>query len=98
MARRIYWIILILSIVAGVALYFNRESFSQGALLALLFLASTVMVASVHGIIAHSLSLKFKGGLIAYPVMMGVVFAVLFFICVFFILPLFCPNFLNSLN
>jgi hypothetical protein len=95
MAKRIYWIILILSFVAGAALYFGKDSFSPNTLLALFFLSSMIMIISVHGIIAHSISLKVKGGLIVYPILMGVLFAVLFFICIFFILPLFCPNFLS---
>jgi hypothetical protein len=50
----------------------------------------------VHGTIAHTLNPQLKGGLIAYPILMGILFAVLLFICLFFIMPLFCPDFLNG--
>jgi hypothetical protein len=95
MTRKIYWIILSVSIITGVIVYFLRENIPADSLLIILFLDSMLLITGVHGIIAHILNPQLKGGLIGYPILMGVLFAVLFFICVFLIIPLFCPDFLN---
>jgi hypothetical protein len=95
MAKRIYWILLILSIVSGFIFYFFKENISQDALLIIIFFLSLIFATSVHGIISHSLKPELKGGLIVYPLLMGVLFSVLLFICIFLIIPMFCPDFLN---
>jgi hypothetical protein len=97
MARKIYWILLIITVISGIIFYLMKEYVVSNILLGVLFFLSMLLVSSVHGIIAHSLNPELKGGLIAYPLLMGILFAFLFFICVFFVIPLFCPDFLNGI-
>jgi hypothetical protein len=96
MARRIYWILFFVSIITGVIFYILRNNISANKLLFILFIIFMLLITSVHGTIAHTLNPQLKGGLIAYPILMGILFAVLLFICLFFIMPLFCPDFLNG--
>ena len=98
MAKRIYGIILIISIIIGASVFSYKEIIPVSILLVVLFCLFTMFVTSIHGIIAHSLDPHLKGGLIAYPLLMGALFAVLFFICFFFIIPLFLPGFLSTFN
>ena len=98
MAKRIYWILLIISIIIGAIVFSYKEIIPIYLLLVVLFCLFTMIVSSIHGIIAHSLDPRLKGGLIAYPLLMGALFAVLFFICFFFIIPLFFPGFLSTFN
>jgi hypothetical protein len=93
MSKRIYSVVLVLSIIGLLVLYFVRENIGVNGMLGILFLFSMVFVTSIHGIVAHSINPQLKGGLIVYPVLMGVLFALLFFICVFVILPLYYPEF-----
>lgn len=93
MSKRIYSLILVLSIIGLLVLYSVRENIGVNGMLGLLFLFSMVLVTCIHGIVAHSINPQLKGGLIVYPVLMGVLFALLFFICVFVILPLYYPEF-----
>jgi hypothetical protein len=94
MARRIYWTILVLILAAGVLLYYNKEGFAATTLIGLLFVLTMLLGGCMHGIVEHSLPPNVKGGLILYPLVMGAAFALLFFIVVFFIMPLFVPGFL----
>lgn len=96
MARRIYWILLITTILVGGIFYLFKDNFIPNRLIWLLFFLSMMLVTSVHGIIAHTLNPQLKGGLITYPVLMGILFAVIILIYIFFILPLFFPNFLKG--
>lgn len=48
----------------------------------------TLVVGSVHGVLAHSLSARQKRSLIIFPVCMGAVFAVLVFVYLYVVLPL----------
>lgn len=95
MARRIYWTVLVITLAAGVLLYLNKGGFTPNTLLGMLTFLALLLGGSVQGIIAHSLSPQVKGGLILYPLIMGGLFALLFFIVTFFIMPLYVPSFLN---
>lgn len=93
MVRRIYWILMLLSItIGGIILYSGADFGSKKGLLTVLTILAMIFIASIHGIIAHSLKPSTKGNLILYPLLMGVLFVFLFFIFVFFITPLFCPD------
>ncbi len=96
MLRRIYWIALILTLITGLLLYLFKANIETKILLWLLFFLSMILISSIHGIIAHSINPELKGGLIVYPILMGILFAVLFFICLFLIMPLFCSDFLGG--
>lgn len=93
MARRIFRIIIALSIIAGVLLF----SFREGQSASFTIVASTLVFLffsfGLHGLIAHSLHPKFKGNIIVYPIWMWALWAVLFLLFVFILIPLYCPDF-----
>lgn len=47
----------------------------------------------IHGLIAHALNPKVKESTMAYPMLMGLLWAVLLLLFIFFIIPVFCPDF-----
>ncbi|MFS4416425.1 hypothetical protein [Maribacter sp. 2307ULW6-5] len=94
MARRIYSIVIAVALILGFYLFSIKETHSNTFMIVISGLIFTLFSVGIHGLIAHSLNPKAKGGILLYPLLMGVLWAVLFLIFVFFILPLFCPNFL----
>ncbi|MBD0850192.1 hypothetical protein [Maribacter arenosus] len=94
MARRVYGILIVIALGLGFYIYTLRESHSNVFMIITSGFIFTVLSMGVHGIIAHSLNPKAKGGILLYPLLMGVLWAFLFFLFVFFILPIFCPDFL----
>ena len=94
MARRIYSFIIAVVLGLGFYLYTIKETHSKVFLIVTSAIIFTFLSVGIHGLIAHSLNPKAKGGILAYPLLMGVLWAVLFFLFVFFILPIFCPDFL----
>jgi len=94
MARRIYLILIVTSIVLGVYLYMVKETHSKTFLIFISSLIFMIFSMGIHGFIAHSLKPSLKGDIIVYPILMGALWSVLFFLFVFFILPVFCPEFL----
>lgn len=94
MARRVYGILIVIALGLGFNIYGLRESHSNVFMIITSGLIFTILSVGVHGIIAHSLNPKAKGGILLYPLLMGVLWAFLFFLFVFFILPIFCPDFL----
>lgn len=89
-----YRILIIIAFGLGVYLYSIRETHSKIFLIVTSAIIFTFLSMGIHGLIAHSLNPKAKGGILTYPLLMGVLWAVLFFLFVFFILPIFCPDFL----
>lgn len=85
-----------MAVVIGVIVFFMKDSLSTMALLGILFITSMISITSVHGIIVHSVDIKKQMQSFQFPLLMGVVFAVVLFIWVFLIFPLFCPDFLQS--
>ncbi len=94
MARRIYSIII--AVALGLGFYLNtiKETHSKTFLIVTAGIIFTLFSMGIHGLIAHSLNPKAKGGILAYPLLMGALWAFMFFLFVFFILPIFCPDFL----
>jgi len=96
-ARRIYWVILILSIIIGIYFFgMARDKFDPEFLIFFALVPFFMFASSVYGLIAHLLKPSVKGGMIAYPLIMGILFVLLFFIHVFVIVPLLCPDFLSG--
>lgn len=95
MARRIYALLTLLSMVLGVSVYMIKESQSKNFLLIITSFVFLLFSAGIHGILAHSFKPDLKGYFIGYPIVMGFIWALLFFLFVFFILPIFCPDFLS---
>ncbi len=87
MARRIYSFIIAVVLGLGFYLYTIKETHSKVFLIVTSAIIFTFLSVGIHGLIAHSLNPKAKGGILAYPLLMGVLWAVLFFLFVFFILP-----------
>lgn len=94
MARRIYSILIVVTLGLGVYLYSIRETHSEIFLIVTAGFIFTFLSMGIHGLIAHSLNPKAKGGILLYPLLMGALWAFLFFLFVFFILPIFCSDFL----
>lgn len=94
MARKIYGILLLVSLGLGGYLYGVRESLSDVFLIVTSGIVFALLSMGIHGLIAHSLNPNVKGGIILYPILMGVLWAFLFLLFVFFVLPLFCPDFM----
>ncbi|MRX63540.1 hypothetical protein [Maribacter luteus] len=94
MSKRVYSILIIVALGLGFYLYGIRETQTNVFLIISSGLIFTFLSMGIHGLIAHSLNPKVKGGIILYPLLMGVLWAFLFFLFVFFILPIFCPDFM----
>ena len=94
MARRIYSILIVIALGVGFYLYSIRETHSQIFLIFAAGIIFTFLSMGIHGLIAHSLNPKAKGGILLYPLLMGALWAFMFFLFVFFILPIFNPDFL----
>ncbi|MBD0778441.1 hypothetical protein HPE56_11605 [Maribacter sp. ANRC-HE7] len=97
MAKKIYSILLLVSLGLGYYLYSVRESLSNVILIVTSGVLFTLLSMGIHGLIAHSLNPNVKGGIILYPILMGILWAFLFFLFVFFVLPIFCPDFMLKL-
>ena len=97
MAGRIYSILIAISLGLGIYLYTIKETHSKVFLIVISSLIFTLLSMGIHGLLAHSIPPKQKGGILTYPLFMGVLWAVLFFLFVFFIIPIFCPDFLIDL-
>jgi len=94
MSRRIFRIIIVVAIALGIYLFIVKESHSRSFLVIASSLDFLLFSLGVHGLIAHSLRPKSKGELITFPLLMWVLWAVLFLFFVFFIIPIYCPDFL----
>lgn len=94
MARRIYSILIAISIGIGLYLYTLKGNRSDIFMLVVSSAVFFIFSVGIHGLLAHSLPSKAKGGILLYPILMGVLWAVLFLLFVFLILPLLCPDFL----
>lgn len=96
MARRIFSIIIAIALGLGFYLNFTKEDHSKSFLIVTAGIIFTLLSIGVQGLIAHSLDSKAKGHIILYPLLMGVLWAVMFFLFVFLVMPMFCPDFLLS--
>lgn len=94
MARRIFRIIIIIATAFGIYLFVSKETHSKSFLIIVSSLNFLLFSLGVHGLIAHSLRPKSKGELITFPLLMWVLWAILFLVFVFFIIPIYCPDFL----
>ncbi|MDG1729442.1 MAG: hypothetical protein P8K68_07570 [Algibacter sp.] len=94
MSRRIFKIVIAISILIGIYLYTIRETHTNSFLIISSSITFLILSFGIHGLIAHSLRPKSKGDLIAYPLLMWMLWAVLFLLFVFFVIPIFCPDFL----
>lgn len=94
MARRIYTILIIISIALGVYLNSIKDTHSKTFLLLISSAIFLLFSMGIHGLLAHLIKPNIKRDMIIYPLFMGVIWVVLFALFVFFIVPIFCPNFI----
>jgi hypothetical protein len=95
MSRRIFRIIIAIAIVIGTALFITKDSFSNSVLISLASLTFLAFSLGIHGLIAHSIHPPVTDEeLITFPLLMWVLWAIMFLAFVFFIIPVYCPNFL----
>lgn len=93
-ARRIYLGLLIFSVLIGVYFYgIAVENYDKEFLKIFSMVPFFMFIAGVHGLSTHLLTPSTKSKMISYPLVMGIVYFVLFFIHLFVILPIICPNF-----
>jgi hypothetical protein len=93
MLRKIFAYSIILAIVIGFFLFVNRDEHSTRFIMISSSLAFLVFSLGIHGMIAYTLKPEFKGQLIFYPVWMWALWAMLFLLFVFLLLPAICPGF-----
>lgn len=88
MARRIYWLTAIVSTIVLAIFLINHKLFLTNTVIWATGFLYFIIVGCVHGILAHSLKVYQKGSLLFYPILMGMLFAVLVGIYFYAILPL----------
>jgi hypothetical protein len=88
MARKIYWMLGILSSCSLILVLLNHEKILAEGLIWATAVLFMLIVTSIHGIIAHSLTAHQKGSLIFYPILMGILFGLLASIYMMFIMRL----------
>jgi len=94
MARRIFRIVIVISIALAIYLFALKDNHTKSFLIVASSLTFLMFSFGIHGLIAHSLQPNSKGNLIVYPILMWALWAVLFLLFVFFIIPIYCPDFL----
>ncbi|MDO9551355.1 hypothetical protein [Rhodonellum sp.] len=92
-ARRLYLALMVLSVVMGIYFYgISVQNFDPEFLYYFAMLPFFMFVTGFHGFLAHSLSTLKKSKMVFFPLLMGFLFVFLFFIHLFVIMPLLCPN------
>lgn len=97
MARRIFRIVIVISIALAIYFFISKDDHSKVFLLIMSSFTFLLFSFGIHGLIAHSLHPKSKGNIIVYPILMWALWAVLFLLFVFFVIPIYCPDFLIDL-
>ncbi len=71
MARRIYTIVI--AVAVGLGFYLNaiKDTHSKTFLIVTAGIFFMLFSMGIHGLIAHSMNPKLKGGILAYPLLMG---------------------------
>ena len=87
MAKRIYIILGATSLALLILVLVNRNMILFEALIWMVSIIFMLIVASIHGIIAHSLYPNKKGTLIFYPILMGILFGIIMGIFILLIFP-----------
>ena len=78
MLRRIFIIIIFVSIALALYIFSGHEDYSSQFNIVVMSLTFLFFSFGIHGLIAHSLHPQFKGNIIFYPIWMWVLWAVLF--------------------
>jgi len=94
MAKRIYIIVGVIAMSAAIYFVLNPHHIAWKQLLWIVTLLYAIVIAAIHGTLAHSLTSKQKGNLIFYPLAMGALFTFLVYIYIYIVLPQIIPDFL----
>jgi len=94
MARRIFRIVIAISIILGIYFFISKDDHSKVFSIIMSSLTFLLFSLGIHGLIAHSLRPESKGNIIVYPILMWTLWAILFLLFVFFVIPFYCPDFL----
>jgi len=98
MSRRVFRIVIAIAIVIWIFLFIAKDSFSKSVLISVSALTFLVFSFGIQGLIAHSIRPpNTKGELITFPLLMWVLWAILFLVFVFLIIPVYCPDFLMDM-
>ena len=93
MARRIFRIVIVLSILLGIYIFITKDTHTNVFLITSSSIFFMLFSFGIHGLIAHSLRPKLTENNFAYPLLMGVLWGILLLLFVFFIIPALCPDF-----
>ncbi|WP_158977960.1 hypothetical protein [Cellulophaga sp. L1A9] len=92
--QKIYWILLILSVIVGFVFYGAlKEQFSLQFLVFLSGVPFFLFVTGFFGLLWPKIKPAGDEVYISHALLIGLIFIVLFFIHVWIILPLICPDF-----
>ncbi len=97
MERRIYRILIVISLVLGGYLFTIKGTHSVLFLSITLGFIFFLFSGGLYGLLAHSINPKRKNYTIIYPLIMSLLWVFLLMILIFFVLPIFCPDFLYNL-
>jgi hypothetical protein len=98
MSRQIFRIIIGTALAIALLLYVTKEFYNVEFLIMFSSLNFLIFSLGVHGLIAHSYRIENKVELTLFPLIMWVIWAILFLAFVFIILPMYCDNFLVDIS
>jgi|GEM_PF-1961406 len=94
MARRIFRIVIAVSVLLGIYLFISKDVHSKVFSIITSSLTFLIFSLGIHALISHSLHPKSKGNIIVYPILMWALWAVLFLLFAFLVIPFYYPDFL----
>ncbi|REE07727.1 hypothetical protein DFQ09_11157 [Winogradskyella pacifica] len=98
MTRRIYRIVIVIAVVLWICIFIVKDSYSNSFLIIASSLTFLAFSFGIHGLIAYSIHPPSTNGkLITFPLLMWVLWAVMFLVFVFLIIPVYCPDFLMDM-
>lgn len=92
-ARRIYWAALILSVAMGIYFYgIAPEKYDPDFLTLFSILPFFLFAGSIHGLMAGLLTPTQKHKMVVYPIIMGLIYSLLFIFHLYIVVPMVCGN------
>lgn len=93
MTKRLYTLSGGAALLLMIYLIISQPHMNHKAFVWMITLIYVVVMGSVHGVLAHSLSPRQKRSQIVYPVFMGALYALLAYIYFYLVLPSIIPGF-----
>ena len=95
MSRRLFRMVIVIAIAIWIVLFMTKDSLSKNFLIGAATLTFLLFSFGIHGLIAHSIHPPAtEGELITFRLLMWLFWAVMFLVFVFFIIPIYHPDFL----